>query len=97
MNTLNAERMVIYINNTYDIYRITQNLVNCLVKKMKKCLTPDVNHLANCSNMKRIIGMAAKLVQTCDGAVVTVQERMEVAINHAQYIIECAEFIAKKN
>lgn len=97
MSTLNAERMVIYINNTYDIYRITEWLVNCLVKKMKKGLAPDANHLAYCSTMKKIMGMAAKLVQTCDGAKVTAQERREVAINHAQYIIECAEFIAKEN
>lgn len=93
MSTLNAERMVIYINNTYDIYRITEWLVNCLVKKMKKGLVPDVNHLAYCSTMKKIMGMAAKLVQTCDGARVTAQERREVALAHAASIIESAEYL----
>lgn len=93
MSTLNAERMVIYINNTYDIYRITEWLVNCLVKKMKKGLAPDANHLAYCSTMKKIMGMAAKLVQTCDGAKVTAQERREVALAHAASIIESAEYL----
>lgn len=93
MSTLNAERMVIYINNTYDIYRVSEWLVNCLVKKMKKGLAPDVNHLAYCSTMKKIMGMAAKLVQTCDGARVTAQERREVALAHAASIIESAEYL----
>lgn len=93
MSTLNAERMVIYINNTYDIYRVTEWLVNCLVKKMQKGLVPDVNHLANCSTMKKILGMAAKLVRENDGARVTAQERKEVALAHAASIIESAEYI----
>lgn len=93
MSTLNAERMVIYINNTYDIYRITEWLVNCLVKKMKKGMAPDVNHIAYCSTMKKIMGMAAKLVQTYDGARVTAQERGEVALAHAASIIESAEYL----
>ena len=41
--------------------------------------------------------MAAKMVWENDHAKVTSQERKEVALNHAQYIIDCAEYIAADN
>lgn len=91
MNTLNADRMVIYINNTYDIYRLTEWLYDSLAKKMKKGLAPDVNRLANCCTMKTILREAAKLVLENDGARVTAQERKEVALAHAASIIESSE------
>jgi len=97
MKTLNADRLSIYVDNSSDIYLITKNLFNTLAKKMKKGLVPDVEYLANCSSMKRIIAMAAKLVAKYDGAKVTTEERKDVALKHAQYIIECAEFIAREN
>lgn len=93
MNTLNADRMVIYINNTYDIYRLTEWLYDSLAKKMEKGLVPDVNHLANCGTMKTILRKAAKLVLENDGARVTAQECKEVALAHAASIIESAEYL----
>ncbi len=97
MNTLNADRMVIYINNTYDIYRLIEWLYSSLAKKMKKGLVPDVNRLANCSTMKTILRKAAKLVLENDGARVTAQERKEVALAHTASIIESAEYLVNND
>lgn len=97
MSTLNANRMVLYIENTYDIYRLTEWLYTSLAKKVRKGLKPDVNHLANCSTMKTILSMAAKLVLVNDGEKVTTQERKEVALAHAASVIERAEYIANNN
>ena len=97
MTTLNADRLAIYVDNSSDIYLITESLFKSLAKKIRNGVVPSVEYLANCSSMKKIIGMAAKLVFEHDHAKVTPQERKEVAIKHAQYIIECAEFIAADN
>ena len=97
MTTLNADRLAIYVDNSSDIYLITESLFNSLAKKIRKGLVPSVEHLANCSSMRKIIGMAAKMVAKYDGGKVTTEERKEAAKVHAQYIIECAEYIAKDN
>ena len=97
MTTLNADRLAIYVDNSSDIYLITESLFNSLANKIRKGLVPSVEHLANCSSMKKLIGMAAKMVWENDHAKVTSQERKEVALNHAQYIIDCAEYIAADN
>lgn len=81
MENMNTWRLSLYIDNSREIYSITESLSNSL---------------ANCSTMKRIVSMAAKMVKEYDGATVSSQERKEAAVNHAEYIIECAKSIANE-
>lgn len=96
MENMNTWRLNLYINNSREIYLVTESLFNSLAKKIKKGLTLNVETLANCSAMKRIVSMAAKMVKEYDGVTVSSQERKEAALNHAEYIIECAESIANE-
>ena len=96
MRTLEATQLAIYVDNSREIYLITESLENTLAKKIRKGAKVSVEKLANCSSMKRIISMAANLVKKYDGNTVTAEDRKEVALSHAQYIIECAEFIASE-
>lgn len=96
MENMNTWRLNLYINNSREIYLITESLFNSLAKKIKKGVTLNVETLANCSTMKRIASMSAKIVKEYDGVTVSSQERKEAAVNHAEYIIECAESIANK-
>lgn len=96
MENMNTWRLNLYINNSREIYLVTESLFNSLAKKIKKGVTLNVETLANCSTMKRIVLMAAKMVKEYDGATVSSQERKEAAVNHAEYIIECAKSIANE-
>lgn len=96
MENMNTWRLNLYINNSREIYSVTESLFNSLAKKIKKGVTLNVETLANCSTMKRIVSMAAKMVKEYDGVTVCTQERKEAALNHAEYIIECAKSIANE-
>lgn len=96
MENMNTWRLNLYINNSREIYLVTESLFNSLAKKIKKGVTLNVETLANCSTMKRIVSMAAKMVKEYDGVTVSSQERKEAAVNHAEYIIECAKSIANE-
>ena len=84
----------LYIDNTKDIYRLTEWLCTAIAKKMKKGLVPDMEVLANCSTMKRIVGMAAKMVLEEEGRKVTVKDRKEAAKIHAADILYNAAYLA---
>ena len=96
MENMNTWRLSLYIDNSRDIYLATESLSNSLAKKIKKGVKLSAETLANCSTMKRIVSMAAKMVKECDGATVSTKERKEAALNHAEYIIDCAEYKANE-
>lgn len=96
MENMNTWRLSLYIDNSRDIYLVTESLFNSLAKKIKKGVALNVETLAKCSTMKRIISMAAKMVKEYDGVTVSTKERKEVALKHSEYIIECAEYIANE-
>ncbi len=96
MENMNTWRLSLCIDNTREIYSITESLSNSLAKKIKKGVKPSVEILANCSTMKRIVSMAAKMVKEYDGETVSTKERKEAALKHAEYIMEWAEYKAKE-
>lgn len=96
MENMNTWRLSLYIDNSREIYSITESLSNSLAKKIKKGVKLSAETLANCSTMKRIVSMAAKMVKEYDGATVNTKERKEAALKHAWYIMDCADYIANE-
>ena len=96
MENMNTWRLSLYIDNSRDIYLVTESLFYSLAKKIKKGVKLSAETLANCSTMKRIVSMAAKMVKEYDGLTVSTNERKEVALKHAKYIIGCAEYLANE-
>lgn len=96
MENMNTWRLSLYIDNSREIYQITEHLFNSLAKKIKKGVELNIETLAKSSTMKRIVSMAANMVKENDGVTVSSQERKEAALNHAAYIIECANYLANE-
>lgn len=92
---MNTDLLIIYIRNSCDIYALTEWLQNALLKKVNRGLTPSVEYLANCSTMKKIVRMAAKMLSDQDHKTATKQEKEQAAREHAAYIIECVEYLSK--
>lgn len=65
------------------------------MKKANRGLTPSVEYLANCSTMKKIVRMAAKMLSDQDHKTATKQEKEQAAREHAAYIIGCVEYLSK--
>ena len=85
-------RILLYAQNERDIYNLQQWLAECVAKRIKSGKDVSVEHLANCSTMKDIIGMAAKICKKY-GESFTMQDRKEASVNIAESIIEDAKFI----
>lgn len=96
METMNATRLKIYVDNSRDIYAITEGLQNSLAKKIRKGVAVSVDKLAASSSMRRIISQAARMVREFDGERPTADDRRAVAKVHAQYIMECAQYLAQE-
>lgn len=94
METIAAKQLKIYVDNSRDIYSITESLQNSLAKKIRKGAPVSVERLARCASLQRIIRMAAKMVQEYDHNRPTTNDRRAVAKQHAAYILECAEYLA---
>ena len=92
---MNTDLLIIYIRNSRDIYALTEWLQNTLLKKVNRGLTPSVEYLANCSTMKKIVRMAAKMLSDQDHKTATKQEKEQAAREHAAYIIGCVEYLSK--
>ena len=76
---MNTDLLIIYIRNSRDIYALTEWLQNALLKKVNRGLTPSVEYLANCSTMKKIVRMAAKMLSDQDHKTATKQEKEQAA------------------
>lgn len=87
------ELLNIYVQNSREVYLIIEWLTNCVAKKIRKGVTPDLEHLANCSAMKKVITIAAKIQFENEGFKPLREERKRVAYSTAEYIIESAKFI----
>lgn len=85
---MNTTLLIIYIRNSREIYSLTKQLLNNLEKKKRKGITPDVEYLAKCSTMKRLVNMAAKILSEYDNKTATKQEKEQAAKEHAAYIID---------
>lgn len=93
----NVFQLIVYIDNSRDIYAFTEYLQNNLAKKIRKGLAVSEEYLAQCSTMKRIIRMAVKMVRENEGFHPTKKECRQAAKSHAAYIMECAEYLASDN
>lgn len=89
--------LAMYIRNTSEIYNITSQLQNCIIKKINKGIQPQVEYLANCSTMKTIIREASKLLYKYDGITPTRQEKQEAAREHAKYIFDSVQYSIQKH
>lgn len=85
-------RILLYAQNERDIYNLQQWLAECVAKRIKSGKEVSVEHLANCSTVKDIICMAAKICKRY-GEPFTMQDKKEAAVTIAESIIEDAEFI----
>lgn len=85
-------RILLYAQNDRDVYKLQQWLAECVAKRIKSGKEVSVEHLANSSTMKDIIGMAAKICKKY-GEPFTSQDRKEAAVKIAESVIEDAEFI----
>lgn len=72
---MNTDLLIIYIRNSRDIYALTEWLQNTLLKKVNRGLTPSVEYLANCSTMKKIVRMAAKMLSDQDHKTATSKKK----------------------
>lgn len=52
--------LVLYANNTYDMYRLIEWLVACVRKRNEKHQPVIAQHLAECATMKKIVREAAR-------------------------------------
>lgn len=63
----NEERILnlceIHIMNYYELYSVVEWLQNCCIKKTKKGITPQFEHLKNCATVKRLAGLSLKSVK----------------------------------
>lgn len=85
-------RILLYARNESDIYNLQQWLADCVANRIKSGKEVSVEHLANCSTMKDIICMAAKICKRY-GEPFTIQDRKEAAVSIAESVIEDAKFI----
>lgn len=88
-------RILLYAQNDRDVYKLQQWLAECVAKRIKSSKEVSVEHLANCSAMKNIIVMAAKICKKY-GEPFTTQDRKEAAVKIAESVIEEAEFITNE-
>lgn len=87
---MNTDLLIIYIRNSRDIYALTEWLQNALLKKVNRGLTPSVEYLANCSTMKKIVRMAAKMLSDQDHKTATKQEKRKAyEKKRAEIINDC--------
>ena len=85
-------RILLYAQNDRDVYKLQQWLAECVAKRIKSGKEVSVEHLANCSTMKKITCAAAKICKRY-GEPFTIQDRKEAAIAIAESVIEDAKFI----
>lgn len=89
-----AELLSIYVNNSSEVYLLTEWLENCIAKKIRKGVAVDTLYLSQCSTMKKIISKAARIEFENEGIKPSKEERSRVALSHAAQIIENARYIA---
>lgn len=85
-------RILLYVQNDRDVYKLQQWLAKCVAKRIKSGKEVSVEHLANCSTMQKITCAAAKICKRY-GEPFTIQDRKEAAIAIAESVIEDAKFI----
>ena len=86
------ERDIIYViaMNTWEIYKDIEWLANCIRKRIARGESIQVEHLAQCSTMRKIT-LNAKRLEEKYGGRITKEEREYGAHLIAERVIEMAE------
>mgnify|MGYP000770921649 CR=1 FL=1 len=89
------ELILLYINNSTDIFLITERCWHQCAKKVKKGVILDAAYLANSFTMKAIVRMACKLIEKNEEeCTITKEDKRLAALEHANSIIWNANYIA---
>lgn len=86
MNTKDLLRL--YVNNSRDVYMLTEWLASCIEKKKRRNQRFDIMRLASCPTMRRLVNLAARLVFENEGVNVSLKDKKEIREEHAAYILE---------
>lgn len=89
------ELLKIYVDNSREVYAITEGLIKQVAKRIAKGLPVEVDHLAKCSTMSKLLTLGARVMYAGEGVRPSTSERRAVAQEHAAYIVECANYLAK--
>ena len=96
----NATNIVLFAENTESIQRgIEEWLQNCIAKKIRRGEVVTVEHLCECSTLKKIVSEAIKLYRKCsyeDYLHITAVDRLQARQYLANSIMEEAKCIAKQ-
>ena len=87
----------LYLNNSRDIYCMTEKLFNQCAKKVSKGITLDYARLYRSSYISAILREARKELFRYDKQVATKKDIEECRKNLCEYVIETANYIANKN
>ena len=90
-SSFNAQKIVIYAENTREIYfSFLAPLRQQLTRRLVSGKDVDLEHLAECSTMKKIVCECVKLFKKYGESVPTTTERKEASTEIANLLIEQA-------
>lgn len=87
INENNVSHMLLYVRNIEQLCDTMHWLADCIIKKQSRGKECNVDHLANCSTMKKLISGATKCCKA-DGVNITTAEKKHVANLLAREIFE---------
>lgn len=91
----NANMLVIYSNNSTDLWLVIERLTNCVSKNMRRGIAVSVEHLANCATLQNLMRTAArKLSELEEGRRFSIDDRRAAAYRIAENIITDAKYLA---
>ena len=86
--------LAVTIENNPECRSLIEWLANCVAKRYRRGQLVLLDHLAWCSTMKRVIGLAVKVVR--QWSKVTTADRRECALYLASVIISEAQIKARE-
>lgn len=87
---MNEYRLEIYVRNERHLVSLIENCAKMIAKKIKKGIEIDLNKLAMCPTVAKIVSDGAKVVQKYDDITLTREERKEGKFFTAREIINRA-------
>ena len=88
---LNAQRMVLYVDNTRDFYDIKREITNIIEEQLKANKFVSVVRLMNDEDLKDLVFKSAKYTLKHDGEMPTQKERKQACAYLACDIINTAK------
>ena len=88
---LNAQRMLLYVNNTRDFYVIKREITNIIEEQLKANKFVSAVRLMNDEDLKDLVFKSAKYTLKHDGEMPTQKERKQACAYLACAIINTAK------